>query len=48
MSLEELKNYLRICDLKANRRKNEQVARVFAACENGVKPIETAVEVEAD
>ena len=48
MSLEELKNYLRICGLKVNGRKNELVARVFAASENGVKPIKTAAEVEAD
>ena len=48
MSLKKLKNYLRICDLKVNCRKNEGVARVFAESENGVKPIKTAVEVEAD
>ena len=48
MSLEELKNYLRIRGLKVNGRKNELVARVFAASENGVKPIKAAVEVEAD
>ena len=48
MSLEELKNYLRIHGLKVNWRKNELVATVFAASENGVKPIKTAVEVEAD
>ena len=39
MSLEELKNYLRIRGLKVNGRKNELVARVFAASENGFKPI---------
>ena len=48
MSLEELKNYFRIRGLKVNGRKIELVARVFAASENGVKPIKTAVEVEAD
>ena len=48
MSLEELKNYIRIRDLKFNGRKNDLVARLFAAGENGVKPIKTAVEVEAD
>ena len=48
MSLEEPKNYLRICALKVKGRKNELVARVFAASENGTKPIKTAVEVEAD
>ena len=45
MSLEELKNYLRQWDsgLKVNVRKDELVARVFAASENGVKPIKTVV-----
>ena len=47
MSLEELKNYLRIRGLEVNGR-NELVARVFAASENGAKPIKTAAEVEAD
>ena len=37
MSLEELKNYLRIRGLKVNGRKDELVARVFAASEYGVK-----------
>ena len=45
---EERKNYLRIRGLKVNGRKNELVVRVFAASENGFKPIKTAVEVEAD
>ena len=48
MILEELKNYLRIRGLKVNRRQNELVAKVFAASENGVKQIKTAVEAEAD
>ena len=48
MILEELKNYLRIRGLKVNWRQNELVAKVFAASENGVKQIKTAVEVEAD
>ena len=48
MSLEELKNYLRICGLKINGRKHELVARVFAASENSVKPIKTAIVVEVD
>ena len=48
MSLGELKNYLRIRGLKVNERKNELVARVFAASENGVKLIKTAVEVKVD
>ena len=48
MNLEELKNLLRIRGLKVKERKNGQVAREFAASENGAKPIKTAVEVEAD
>ena len=48
MGLEELRNYLRIHDLKVNGRKNELVARVFTASEIGAKPIKTAMEVEAD
>ena len=48
MSLEELKNYLRIRGLKLNERNIELVARLFAASENNVKPIKTAVEIEAD
>ena len=48
MGLEEPKNYFRIRDLKVNGTKNELVARVFAASENGVTPIKTAVEVAAD
>ena len=47
MSLEELKNYLRICGLKVNGIKNELVGRVFAASENGVEPTKTAVKVAA-
>ena len=46
MGLEELKNYVRIRDLKVTGRKNELKARVFAASENGVKPIKTAAEVK--
>ena len=48
MSLKELKNYLRIRGLKVNGRKNELVARVFAATEIALQPIRAAVEVEAD
>ena len=48
MSLEKLKNYVRIPVLKVNGRKNELVARVFGASGNGTKPIKTAVEVEAN
>ena len=48
ISLEELKNYLRICGLKRNGRKKVLVARVFAANENCDKVIKTAVETEDD
>ena len=47
MSLEELKNYLRIRGLKVNGSRNVLVTRVFAASENDVKTIKTSVEVEA-
>ena len=46
MGLEELENYLRIRGLEVNGSKNELVARVFAASENGVKPIKTAVKLK--
>ena len=48
ISLEEPKNYLRNRNLKFNGRKNQLVARVFAASEDRVKSIKTTVEVEAD
>ena len=48
LSVEELKNYLRIRGLKVKGKKNQQMAKVFAASENGLKPIKTAVETEAD
>lgn len=48
MYVEELKTYLRARGLKLSGRKNELVARVFAAMENGVQPVKTAVEVEID
>ena len=48
ISLEEPKNYLRNRNLKFNGRKNQLVARVFAASKDGVKSIKTTVEVEAD
>ena len=47
MSLQELRNYLRIRGLKVNGRKNELVATLFTESENFVKRIKTAVEVEA-
>ena len=48
MDLEKLKNHLRIRYLMVNGRKNELVARVFAASKNAVKPIKTVVEAEVD
>ena len=47
LSMEELKNYLKIRGLKVTGRKKELVARVFNAQENDVKPVKTEVEVEA-
>ena len=44
MSLEKLKNYIRIPVLKVNGRKNELVARVFGASGNGVKPVNLEIE----
>ena len=48
MKVEELKNYLKIRGLKVTGTKIELVARVFAASENGVQPVKTAVEIESD
>ena len=48
MNLEELKNHFRIRDLNVSGRKNELLARVLAASDNGVKLIKTAVEIQAD
>ena len=47
LNMEELKNYLKIRGLKVTGRKKELVARVFNAQENDVKPVKSAVEVEA-
>ena len=47
LNMEELKNYLKIRALKVTERKKELVARVFNAQEDHVKPVKTAVEVEA-
>ena len=47
MKVEELKNYLKIRDLKVAGKKKELVARVFAASKNGVKPVKT-VELESN
>ena len=47
LNMKELKNYLKIRGLKVTERKKELVGRVFNAQENNVKPVKTAVEVEA-
>ena len=48
MKVEELKSYLRARGLKISGRKQELVARVFAAKENNVRPIKTAQEIEME
>ena len=47
LNIEELKNYVKCNGLKVSGRKKELVARAFAAFGNDVKPVKTAVEVEA-
>ena len=46
MSVEELKKYLRLHGLRITGRKQELVARVFAAAENNVQPVKSAMEIE--
>ena len=49
MGVEELKKYLRLHHgLRVTGRKQELVARVFAAVENGVEPVKSAVEIEKE
>ena len=48
MSVEELKNYLRLRALRVTGSKQELVAKVFATIENGVKPVKSAVKIEND
>ncbi|XP_057290858.1 uncharacterized protein LOC130613546 [Hydractinia symbiolongicarpus] len=48
MSVEELKNYLRVRNLRISGRKEELIARVFSAAENFVQPVKTAQEVESN
>jgi len=48
LKIEELKNYLRLRGLKVTGKKVELVARVFAAMENNVQLVKTAVEVETE
>lgn len=48
MNVEELKHYLRVRNLRLTGRKQELVARVFSAMENGVEPVKSAVEIDAE
>ena len=48
MNVEELKNILRLRVLKVSGRKDELVARVFAAAENNVQPVMSATEIEEE
>ena len=48
MKVEDLKNYLKIRDLKVIGTKKELVAPVFAGSENGVQLVKTEVEIESD
>ena len=48
LRVEELKTYLKERGLKTSGRRVELVARVFAASENNVPVVKTAVEIEAD
>ena len=47
MKVEELQNYLKLHGLKVTD-KTELVTRVFAAIENGVQSVKTALEIETD
>ena len=47
MKVEGLKNYMKMRGLKVTGTKQELVARVFAASENGVQPVKTVVELES-
>ena len=47
LNMEKLKNYSKIRGLKVTGTKKELVARVFNAQESDVKPVKTAVEVQA-
>jgi len=48
MKVEELKDFLKLRGLKVSGRKVELVARVFAASENNVPLVKTAVEVVSE
>ena len=48
LKIEKLRNYLRLGGLKVTGKKVELVARVFAATENNVQSVKTAVEIETE
>ena len=48
MDVDELKKYLRLRTMKVNGRKEELVARVFAAAENNVQPVKSASKIEEE
>ena len=48
LTVEELKYYLEVHGLKSSGRKVELVARVFAASENNVPLVQSAVEIEQE
>ena len=48
LRVEELKTYLKERGLKTSGRRVELVARVFAASENNVPVVKSAVEIETD
>ena len=48
MKVEELKSYFKIRGLRVRGTKKILIARVFAARENGVQPVKTAVDIELD
>lgn len=47
MKVEELKVFLRLRNLKITGKKEELVARVFAAIENKVQPVKGAAEIRS-
>ena len=48
MKVKELKYYWKIRELEVTGTKKELVARIFAASENEVQPVKTALEIESD
>ena len=48
LKVEELKSYLKERGLETPGRRVQLVARVFAACENNVPVVKSAIEIDAD